>query len=124
MNAIFSLYNFSAKVRDLSMDGFPLIIGRCPDADITLNDRWVSRRHCVVEEQAGRLLVRDLGSKHGTFVNDGRVMESVLLPGDKLNVGLTTLIATYDLPTTMSDVDIRGSAAAVHLALSPLASSD
>jgi pSer/pThr/pTyr-binding forkhead associated (FHA) protein len=44
------------------------------------------------------LLVRDLGSKHGTFVNDGQVTESVLKPGDKLNIGLTTLVAAYEPP--------------------------
>jgi len=102
MNAIFSLYKFSAKDRDLACRTFPLIVGRSPEADITLHDRWVSRRHCVIEEQAGRLVVRDLGSKHGTFVNDGRVMRADLLPGDKLNVGLTTLVAVYELPVAPS----------------------
>ncbi len=98
MNAIFSLYNLSTKVRDLSVHVFPLVIGRSPDAGITLDDRWVSRRHCLIEVQSGQLLVRDLGSKHGTFVNDGQVTESVLKPGDKLNIGLTTLVAAYEPP--------------------------
>jgi pSer/pThr/pTyr-binding forkhead associated (FHA) protein len=99
MNAIFSLYGLSAKVRDLRIHLFPLIVGRSRDADISVNDRWVSRRHCVIEESNGRLLVRDLGSKHGTFVNEGQITESFLLPGDKLHVGLTTIVAAYDLPS-------------------------
>ena len=97
MNAIFSLHGHSSRVDDLRIASFPLVIGRSPDADISLCDRWVSRRHCLVEEQDGRLIVRDLGSKHGTFVNDSLVSESTLLPGDRLSVGLTTLVARYDL---------------------------
>jgi pSer/pThr/pTyr-binding forkhead associated (FHA) protein len=111
MNATISLYQFSAKVRELAVAQFPLIIGRSSHADITLNDRWASRRHCVIEEQTGRLCVRDLGSKHGTFINDARVTEGVLLPGDKLTVGLTALIADYQplpepqmVPRTISSV--------------------
>ena len=105
MNATFSLYSLSAKIRDFRVQVFPFVIGRSRDADIMLDDRWVSRRHCVIEEQDGRLVVRDLGSKHGTFVNDGLIRESVLLPGDKLNLGLTTLVAVYDLPDRPLAVD-------------------
>ena len=97
MHAIFSLHSHSSRVDDLRIASFPLVIGRSPDADISLCDRWVSRRHCLVEEQNGRLVVRDLGSKHGTFVNDSLVSESALLPGDRLSVGLTTLVARYEL---------------------------
>ncbi len=75
---------------------FPLVIGRSEDADITLDDRWASRRHCLIEAQDGTLVVQDLGSKHGTLLNDAIISEAVLKPGDTLSVGLTTLTATYD----------------------------
>lgn len=105
MNAIFSLYNLSSKVRDFRVDLFPFVIGRSPEAEMVLDDRWVSRRHCLIEEHGGRLVVRDLGSKHGTFVNAGLIHESVLLPGDKLTLGLTTLVADYDLPEHAAQSD-------------------
>jgi len=81
---------------ELVFERFPLVIGRSEDADITLDDRWASRRHCLIEAQDGILVVQDLGSKHGTLLNDAIISEAVLKPGDRLCIGLTTLTATYD----------------------------
>lgn len=97
MNARISLYYDSTKVRDFPLSGFPLVVGRSPQADIVLSDRWVSRRHCEIDLCDGCLVVRDLGSKHGTLVNDCRISESPLLPGEKLHVGLSTFVASYDV---------------------------
>ncbi len=87
-------------------DRFPLVIGRSEDADITLDDRWASRRHCLIEAQDGTLVVQDLGSKHGTLLNNAIISEAVLKPGDTLSIGLTTLTATYDT----ADVEAHDSA--------------
>lgn len=100
MNVVLSLYHLSAKIREFPVRAFPLIIGRSPSADIAVDDRWASRRHCRLDLEQGRLVVRDLGSKYGTFVNDCLVRESALLPGDKLNVGLSTFVASYYLAPT------------------------
>ena len=60
-----------------------------------MEDQWVSRRHCELNELNGILVVRDLGSKHGTYINGMRVSEAPLLPEDKLTVGLTSFVACY-----------------------------
>lgn len=77
-----------------ALDSFPALLGRSMDAAIRLDDGWVSRRHCQIDQIEGTLLVRDLQSKHGTFVNGERVTESVLLPGDKLSIGKSTLLVS------------------------------
>ena len=65
-----------------------MLIGRDADCDIQLIEAGVSRRHAaVVEQDDGRMLVRDLVSHNGTFVRDQRVKEAVLQPGDELSVG-------------------------------------
>ena len=69
---------------------YPLLIGRGPEADVQLNDRWVSRRHCEVDCRHGRVVVRDLDSRHGTMVNGALTTECLLMPGDCLTVGITT----------------------------------
>src|SRR5262249_3376950 len=52
----------------------------------------VSRRHCELLEVGGKLVVRDLGSSNGTFVNGKRVLgQQPLKPGDELTVGAVTL---------------------------------
>lgn len=83
----------------LSAVELPITIGRHDGADIFLADHWVSRWHCKLLAENGELKVLDLGSRHGTFVNGERVDEAVLLPGDELNIGLTTLQVTGSLYT-------------------------
>ena len=99
MKVILALYQQSTKVRDCILDQVPLIIGRSPEADIQLEDRWVSRQHCKVDVQEGVVVVRDLESRHGTLVNDKPVTESKLFPGDTLCVGLSRLVARYENST-------------------------
>lgn len=78
------------------MHCFPSIIGRDPEAEVTIDDRWVSRRHCIIEmTEDGNLIVRDLGSKHGTFVNNQQIDEAPLCPGDKLGIGMTSFLISY-----------------------------
>ena len=62
-------------------------IGRHQDSDILLDDITVSRRHAEILKTSNSLLVRDLGSLNGTYVNQSRVDEFVLKHGDELQVG-------------------------------------
>lgn len=62
-------------------------IGRNQDSDILLDDITVSRRHAEVLKTSKSLIVRDLGSLNGTYVNQSRVDEFSLQHGDELQVG-------------------------------------
>lgn len=73
----------------------PAILGRDLNSDVRLADPWVSRRHCVLDEIKGTLVVRDLGSKHGTFVNGHRGSDSHVLPGDRLTIGRSQVTVQY-----------------------------
>ena len=64
-----------------------VLIGRHPSCDISLNSDWVSRRHCVLTEDAGEIVVRDLGSTNGTWINGRRVQRGRLKPGDERSLG-------------------------------------
>ena len=73
------------------MDGVNSI-GRHDDCLIRIRSSQVSRRHCELHLDNGKLLVRDLGSSNGTFVNGKRVLgQQALKPGDVLTVGGVTL---------------------------------
>jgi pSer/pThr/pTyr-binding forkhead associated (FHA) protein len=66
------------------------MIGRAEDCDLRLQNRFVSRHHCelIVDGRDQVLLVRDLGSQNGTFVNDGPVNDACeLKDGDRLVIG-------------------------------------
>ena len=66
-------------------------IGRDEANDIVANDQEVSRRQAIVKRRGGLMLLSDLDSSNGTFVNGVRVHESVLRDGDEVRVGFVTL---------------------------------
>jgi predicted component of type VI protein secretion system len=68
------------------------VVGRHDDCQLRIKSSQVSRRHCELFEKKGLLLVKDLGSSNGTYVN-GKKIESqqVLEPGDEITVGQVRL---------------------------------
>jgi pSer/pThr/pTyr-binding forkhead associated (FHA) protein len=84
-----------ASPRELTLDRFPIELGRGEAAGVRIDDRWLSRRHCELREEAGTIVIRDLNSRHGTFINGQPVGESPLRPGDELCIGLSHFIAVY-----------------------------
>jgi len=57
-----------------------LKIGRVPPADIVLSDPSVSREHCIVGLANDELLVSDLNSTNGTFIDGVRIGRAAVLP--------------------------------------------
>jgi hypothetical protein len=75
-----------------------LVIGR-ENADLTIDDAEVSRRHVAVRLQGGQLEVEDLGSANGTFVNGNRIEGPVNVGGGaKIRVGKTEFEVRGVLP--------------------------
>lgn len=65
-----------------------MIIGREPGLEVWLNDPGVSRRHASASPaERGGILIRDLNSTAGSFVNGHRFDEHELTIGDRLQVG-------------------------------------
>jgi pSer/pThr/pTyr-binding forkhead associated (FHA) protein len=83
----YSLMPLCPGARAIILAKFPVQIGRQLDVDIRLDDIFVSRRHCEIVAAESSLVVHDLGSKNGTFVNGIRTELSRLMPNDVLNVG-------------------------------------
>jgi len=88
---------------EIALTEFPLHLGRGAEADVQVGDRWVSRDHCEIDCVDDVLLVRDLGSKHGTFVNGRSVLEAELRPGDLLNIGISRFVVQYEPTATRYD---------------------
>ncbi len=72
-------------------EGSVKTIGRSTGAEFMVDAALVSRLHCQLSATGGTLLVRDLGSTNGTFVNGKRVTSSELQDGDRLGVGRVEL---------------------------------
>ena len=83
------------KVAEVKLK-LPTVIGRGKGATVLLQHPLVSRQHCEITEQDGQLMVRDLGSLNGTFINNARLTEPTPLPsGDLLSIGDVTFRAEY-----------------------------
>jgi predicted component of type VI protein secretion system len=73
----------------------PTVIGRSRAAGLTIAHPMVSRQHCELFETDGLLMVRDLGSLNGTFVDGQSIKESPLPPDAKFKVGPLTFRTAY-----------------------------
>jgi Nif-specific regulatory protein len=67
-------------------------IGREPSNSIAINDRSLSRRHCLIRMEDGSFKVIDLDSYNGTFVNSVPVGEHSLSHGDQISVGTVRFV--------------------------------
>jgi predicted component of type VI protein secretion system len=74
----------------------PAIIGRSREADLTVAHPMVSRKHCQLHEVDGLVVIRDLGSLNGTFVDQKQVSEAALHPDAEFTVGPLTFRIEYE----------------------------
>ena len=77
---------------EIRVDG-ELLIGRQAEGEGKLGrDPEISRRHALIRNDRGALVIEDLGSTNGTFVNDRRIeAPCALFPGDRVELGDTVL---------------------------------
>jgi pSer/pThr/pTyr-binding forkhead associated (FHA) protein len=78
--------------REIVLDQFPAEIGRGTDVALRIDDRWISRRHCRITQDANELTVQDLSSRHGTYVNGEAIEKATLVPGCELCLGLSHFV--------------------------------
>src|SRR5690349_17283500 len=79
-----------------------LSIGRQAGNDLALNDQQVSRQHARIEVRDGQVVVTDLGTANGTYVNDQRIEGTVpLRSGDTVSIGETTIRFVADMTATV-----------------------
>jgi hypothetical protein len=105
-----------------------IVIGRVNDADLLLLDEKISRKHAKISTHGGRIVIEDLASRNGTFVNGVQINTSVeLQEGDLIVVGSSTiqLASIADVrprlpqPIAVAEIPLSGDASA---GLAPLIS--
>lgn len=127
IDSVPSLTDPAGRVHWLS--GERISIGRAVENDIVITSKRVSREHACVRRDGWRVLLEDLGSTNGTFLNNERVLAPVSLrDGDLVSIGGIELkfhdpdITTRENPFPELEVDMAAGVVRINrqaAALSP-----
>ena len=74
--------------RDVVVIASPFRIGRQAGNELTLRDSRVSRHQAQILTVEGKLVLEDMGSSHGTFVNGEKILRHELKPSDQIDFGV------------------------------------
>src|SRR5262245_49335645 len=77
-----------------------IVVGRSSDLDMVLVEDMVSRRHARIACNDQQIVIEDLGSTNGTFVNGEKIKRATLKEGDRVLIGTSILkvVATDGAP--------------------------
>ncbi len=87
MQAVLVMIRSDGERRSFSIARDMTVIGRREDCDLRIPLGEISRKHCRLVRDGEVLRLEDLGSSNGTYHNGERVQESVLTPGDTIQIG-------------------------------------
>ena len=87
---------------DILVGQYPVLVGRHPICDMRLESFRVSRRHCTLVEVDGAVVVRDLGSTNGTWINGRRIKSGWLYAGDEFGIAEIRYRVNADLESPVS----------------------
>lgn len=92
----FVLFESTREVARRVWSGRRLVLGRKPDADLRSAEPTMSAAHAEFVPDGDGVRLKDLESLNGTYLNGVRVTESVLRPGDTIQVGRTRILVRDD----------------------------
>jgi pSer/pThr/pTyr-binding forkhead associated (FHA) protein len=102
------LYN-GEPLKTFELDEPVITIGRLPENTISIANMGVSRRHARIEEDTDRkLIITDLNSLNGTFINGKKAKKSPLNHGDKIAIGKYTIIYKTEGDTKGAEGEAQG----------------
>ena len=103
------LFNRDATTKVFELPGRVTTVGRRGECDLCIPLMVVSRRHCQLIHEEGKLKIHDLKSTNGTLVNGNRIGldEVELTAGDRIQIGPVILVVQID--GSGVDVDILAS---------------
>jgi pSer/pThr/pTyr-binding forkhead associated (FHA) protein len=111
-SALLVLYEEKEIRQSWPLEAKETTIGRWPDNDIVIADRWVSRHHARIERRGLRYVIEDLGSKNDTFVNGERLTAPhELEDGDRIQIApqyqFTFVDAEATAPVRPAEIGLR-----------------
>jgi hypothetical protein len=85
-----------------------ITIGRASELDMVLIEDMVSRRHAKIQTLEGQVVITDIGSTNGTFVNGEKIKRARLKEGDRILIGTSIIkLVTIDPASVMSEMEAK-----------------
>ena len=96
----------------LEFRGQEIVVGRTAASDRVIDQPMVSSRHARLFQVGNEILIEDLNSANGTFVNGKRIDRATAVrPGDKIGLGSYSLTLAVPMPARASRGSLAGDAA-------------
>jgi pSer/pThr/pTyr-binding forkhead associated (FHA) protein len=110
-NATYALRFISGKYQGgefpLRMDR-EIVVGRSSDLDMVLVEDMVSRKHAKIAASGDQIVIQDLGSTNGTFVNGEKIKKARLKEGDRILIGTSIIkLVAVDSSQNLSEEAAR-----------------
>ncbi len=86
-----------------------IVIGRSSDLDMVLVEDMVSRKHAKISTVGNQIVISDMGSTNGTFVNGEKVKKARLKEGDRILIG-TSIIKLVSVEGTIGGTEAEARA--------------
>ena len=95
--SVILLVEIEGRTHSLTLSARPLILGRSKKCNVRFADQLMSSKHCEISlNDHGRVVVKDLNSTNGTFINEVKVEAGHVFIGDILRVGNIQLVIDND----------------------------
>lgn len=107
MNASLVLIKADGTQKDIPLRAGKAVVGRDTDAGIRIPVAGISRRHAEFEVGSTDVILRDLGSRNGTFVNAEKITERALKAGDAVTFDDLVFIVRIDGKPAAIDASMR-----------------
>lgn len=116
MNVNLVMFKTNGQLKAIPVTKSKTVLGRGTECDLRIPIESCSRKQCQLKVDGDVLRLKDLGSSNGTYVNNVRVEETVLNPGDKLMIGPITMTIQIngmpaeikESPSAMANMDDLG----------------
>jgi len=96
MDVLLVYFKNDGERKDFPLEKDKIVFGRKEDCDYRIPVDQVSRQHCEFTMSEEGVFVRDLDSSNGTYVNNKRVAEAQLKPGDHVVIGPAVFTVVID----------------------------
>lgn len=121
-NLALAMFKSDGTRRDFPLVKNRVVIGRKVNCDLRIPLTAVSRQHCEITVDDGKVSVKDLGSSNGTYHNAIRVQDANLSAGDELSVGPVVFTLVVDgQPSDIKPVKtiVKNDSSGSHVAAAP-----